>query len=652
MEWIVKAWKRWSPPGLLVCATIACVCCYKGVQQAEYGKSAKLLAQPAGVTSTGGKEETKTIPLDALLFRSVQMLLLNFDGGDETNGYLRTARVSALAFVFLGVVSILAKVHDDSIYPFRIWYLKRVKKGKYVVVCGLGMIGMQVVRDCVEEGTPVIVIEKDPNNVFLETIKNMGALKAAIRIGNAADNEVLEEVGGANSEAVYAVTGSDLSNIEIALDVRKSCGVGADGNVVKVSGNDKSGKRRLCKKPTVYIHYRGFALADFFDEEKKPDRVNVEVFHAELQAARIFVRDELCSRIPDANQVTHVVLIGLGKAGQAVSRFVADMAHFTNLKRPRMTIVGATLAQRNEFEALLPRFGRETRHGSDLVDSDQWAQGDTKHVDYVVNVEYAGDEDGVAIDEVRKRIPLLKGGANHVSFVCCTDDETRNLELASELREVLFWEKFDRDAPIYAYVPLQTHLADHFPSRGRRKVGSQWKEMNDIHLFGSRTHCCSAKNISPSDEAAKALAEKYNELPGIRTKTAAKWDDNSRRVKDSNRLAADHAKIKLACIDVCCHSSTLLSEIGKHREQLAQVEHNRWVAERLLRGWSHGPRDDESRTRATLCAWEHVGQSTVDGTDERDKDRESVDMIPVIARMLSCGCRRCRQKDMTRKGSD
>jgi len=49
------------------------------------------------------------------------------------------------------------------------------------------------------------------------------------------------------------------------------------------------------------------------------------------------------------------------------------------------------------------------------------------------------------------------------------------------------------------------------------------------------------------------------------------------------------------------------------------VEHNRWLAERLVNGWQFGKRSDERKLRSAIVDWNHLG------IDEAAKDYAQVD---------------------------
>lgn len=60
-------------------------------------------------------------------------------------------------------------------------------------------------------------------------------------------------------------------------------------------------------------------------------------------------------------------------------------------------------------------------------------------------------------------------------------------------------------------------------------------------------------------------------------------------------------------------------------EELGELEHERWMRERIARGWRYGDnRDNRRKTHPDLVDWAVLPES------EREKDRDSVRRIPRI----------------------
>jgi Trk K+ transport system NAD-binding subunit len=88
----------------------------------------------------------------------------------------------------------------------------------HVIVCGLGHVGYRVVRQLLEYGQEVVGVEKNPQAPFLERVRRMGV---PVVVGDAADAEILRQVGAERAQAVVVATNNDLVNVEIAMNVRQ-----------------------------------------------------------------------------------------------------------------------------------------------------------------------------------------------------------------------------------------------------------------------------------------------------------------------------------------------------------------------------------------------------------------------------------------------
>lgn len=117
------------------------------------------------------------------------------------------------------------------------------------------------------------------------------------------------------------------------------------------------------------------------------------------------------------------------------------------------------------------------------------------------------------------------------------------------------------------------------------------------------------------------------------------WDQLPDDLRASNLAQADAIAAKLARIGCEIVTADAPAEPAAFTpdevEQLAQVEHGRWVAERLLAGWSWGEeRDVEHRRSPYLVDWLSLPD------DIRDRDREAVRAIPDLLAGVGLAMRR------------
>jgi hypothetical protein len=108
------------------------------------------------------------------------------------------------------------------------------------------------------------------------------------------------------------------------------------------------------------------------------------------------------------------------------------------------------------------------------------------------------------------------------------------------------------------------------------------------------------------------------------------WDQLEEQWKDANRAFADGIGAKLesaGCVLVPAPlidpNGSLFTFTGEEVEELAKLEHDRWMADKQRAGWTYGPvRDNDKKITPLLVPWEELPDS------ERDKDRDPVRELP------------------------
>ena len=138
---------------------------------------------------------------------------------------------------------------------------------------------------------------------------------------------------------------------------------------------------------------------------------------------------------------------------------------------------------------------------------------------------------------------------------------------------------------------------------------------------------------SAREVLARAIHEKYRldnqDKRSPDDPSMQPWDSLLEELKESNRQQADHIPQKLKAVG--CDFAPVVGSKPKpvkfsdqEIEIMAKMEHDRFVAERFLQGFSSGPRDADKKTSPYLVAWEDLSE------DVKDFDRKAVREIPEL----------------------
>jgi hypothetical protein len=146
--------------------------------------------------------------------------------------------------------------------------------------------------------------------------------------------------------------------------------------------------------------------------------------------------------------------------------------------------------------------------------------------------------------------------------------------------------------------------------------------LRDVLLSGAR------------DVLGRAVHEHYRRNQDLRKPpddlALQPWDELTEDLRESNRKQADHIPVKLKAIGcsfrpVAGRGPAASVFAGDEVETMARLEHERWMQERRLAGWTYGEqRESEHRKSPYLVPYDDLA----DGV--KDWDREAVWSIPAI----------------------
>jgi len=148
------------------------------------------------------------------------------------------------------------------------------------------------------------------------------------------------------------------------------------------------------------------------------------------------------------------------------------------------------------------------------------------------------------------------------------------------------------------------------------------------------------------ERLARAIHEAYGESerdPAVANGPAiTSWEELPTHLRDSNRAQADRVFEKIQrighTIEKCGDKTRVAQFSAEELDIMAQMEHGRWVIERLKSGWTQGPqRNISQKVSPYFVAWSMLSE------DAKDKERKIVSNIPKL--LASIGLQVCKKCD-------
>jgi len=548
-------------------------------------------------------------PLDRY-YLTLQLIPLNSGAvAPPVNWELEVARLLIPLVAAYTVVQALALLFVDQVQAFRLRFLH-----DHTVICGLGRKGSLLARSFLAQGEQVVVIEQDEDDYLIQPSRDEGAI---VLIGDATEPETLHRAGVHRARHVIAAGGEDGANAEVAVRVQALC---ADRDEDPL---------------TCLVHLVDPQLCDLLRERElkpgEPDGFRLEFFntydlgaHAMLEEwppfdARKQVDKETSRQGRGAfdgasasaeNRSTppHLLLVGLGSMGRSLVVRAARLwreRQDTAGRRLRITVVDRDADRK--VETLRLRYPKLEKV-CELIP----CQTDVAWPDFE-RANFLNEEDRCC----------------HLSaiYICFDND---SLGLASAL--TLLHKVRGQGIPIVVRMASSTGLAALL---GQSGVADD--AFADLNVFPLLDRTCRPDLLlgGTHEVLARAIHEEYvrQQLAAGETSatnpTILPWNELPEHIRESNRRQADHIGAKLRAAG--CGLAPLTDWDAEafefpadQVEQMAQSEHERFVAERLVAGWAYapGPKDLARKLSPDLVPWEELSEAT------REKDRTSVCGLP------------------------
>lgn len=279
-----------------------------------------------------------------VLYHGVQLTALNTDLKHHPAAGL--AALCAIMAIGLTVSELVVRNMRDLIDGIRVG-----RWSDHTVVCGLGNLGRQITEEACagvpsakdsSRASKVVVVEIDPDHRDLPDVRRLGA---RVIIGDATDVDVLRQANVGRARRVFLLTGSDDTNLE---------GIAGALQLLKedVAVEDRAARAQAARnrseesppRPEIYAHVERAPLTHIVDEWRRDneDVAVVGAFNVFEKAFESIYETLLVPQRPtnaEAKEVAHYVIVGFDKIGWSLALRLAELCHFENFRRSRLTIV-------------------------------------------------------------------------------------------------------------------------------------------------------------------------------------------------------------------------------------------------------------------------------------------------------------------------
>jgi hypothetical protein len=469
-----------------------------------------------------------------------------------------------------------------------------LRRGHIVVVPGRGPIGWALMREVRESGLRAVAVVPDPRAQDRGNIEEQGlAVLAADPFLEATWHQARAD----HADLVVVSHGSDMENLNIAVTVA-----------------DALRGRRGGPSPMLVTALENESLAEQVDAalDHAAHRSGLRYRRlsvAEEAARAIFLDPPLPARKSDRGQASHVVILGLGPGARAVLRHALVLAQDAAVAGPRISV----LATEKDLAAE-PLLRPDTIPG------------------------YVADLRGIACDPAAalplEALETLMGEPPPpvLACVCQADDAAVTAGMAMARQAALqTWPDFA--------IAVHQQREDRFLKLLARENTVQGHAR--LRPFGGLLPAGTLRRLRNEREEKLPRAVHAHYLEMLRRLNAAGgtpvlWDELPENMRHANRAAADHMAVKLAAIGcrIVAGMSPPFAFTAEECDALARIEHRRWSAERLLRGWRLGERDNDKRLHPDLVPFEELTE------EGREKDRDAVAVMPEVLALAGLSIRR------------
>lgn len=532
------------------------------------------------------------------LYRTIGAVAMWDDYFNAEHVALEVVRFAALAAPVIGLLFAFSGQLGRSLARIFILGAKH-----HVVIAGDSPAALSLARDCRKHHDAVVLISQGLPEETALGLRRKGVI---VFEGDASHQETLRGARAHHAAHVIAFEPDDTANLQIEAAVRRLVGKGKRKPPIGVHVATRSS---MLLKEARELRSAQMRARD----KNQPPAIDPKPFSLDEMAARGVLQSQAATLLTLAQQLgqqrVHIVFFGFDAAAEALAERVLSSLWSVHFEPPRLTVLSPNP---QETEG-----GFRARHREVFAHPDIWT-ADIAFMPFDWNAASIGAE---VLDEIE----AARGKATAV--VVGTGGDPSNIHLSIALKRACN-HQFRWPVPILMHESSQSEFSQQYAK------GDETSELDAyLQAFGSHQLTATRARIIDGvlDQGAAVAHEHYNKGLGKRDAMTIKelhaatrdWTDVLETYRAANRAVADAAMVKTWDAgwrpaekgEKGDTSPTIPPELV---DRMAQREHDRWMAERLVSGWR--PTAQGEKRSNELMAHDKIAPWSALNAEDRNND--------------------------------
>ncbi|HYD74242.1 MAG TPA: NAD-binding protein [Candidatus Binatia bacterium] len=486
----------------------------------------------------------------------------------------------------------------------------------HIVIAGDSPAALSLALDCRRGKDSVILIAEE---LPQETALGLRRSGVTVLEGNATHIDTLRTARAHHAAHVVAFEPDDTANLQTEAAVRRLVG--------NARRRPPIGVHVATRSPMLLKEAREMRSAEMRKKRNTAPPIDPKPFSLEEMGARALLQQESQTLLSLAKQLSqdrvHIVFFGFDAGAEAVAERVLMSLWSAHFEPPRLTV----LAPNPEAAEA----GFRARHREAFAHPELWT-ADIAFLPFDWDAASVGPE---VLDMVEQQRGKPTG------IVVSTGADPGNIHLAIALKRACN-HGYRWPVPIYMRESSQSEFSQQYAR------GDETEELDAyLQAFGAHQVDATRARIIDGDldRGAAVAHEHYNKGLGKKDFMSMKelqaamrdWSDVLETYRAANRAVADAAMVKVW--DAGWRAAHK-NERGDNSpaaptemmETMAQREHDRWVAERLMSGWRPTApgeaRNNDLMAHDKLAPWSAMTEA------DKNNDVVQVRAAMDVARMM------------------